>query len=312
MDEFNRDDTPRSHPGHVDRPQTPTRDDLKVPDLQTTTQWCGKCQADVTPRGKGTCPRCGRFLREHFVSRRHSVNLLRRQQILDALIEEYRPMSIMQRAWCEDLSAVREQLEHLKPGSTEWQRTIQVQQLLAESLEALRLPTQASADTLAGLSESQLIQKLDESIAQSTLMRDLLTRGQEQYYDGVEVFRTDAKSALPIEEEGFLPDDDDDTEIAATTPAPTHCPYCYGSLDLCAALRENDDAWLTRHSERADVLALRERQRAWRIRNGHETSDGRGIARDGSAALTSGRSSTSADDDAKLMLESLRRRRRGY
>ena len=33
--------------------------------------WCKKCQANVVPEGKGKCPRCGIFLRQNFVARRH-------------------------------------------------------------------------------------------------------------------------------------------------------------------------------------------------------------------------------------------------
>ncbi len=42
------------------------------PDAQTTPQWCKKCQADVIPRGKGLCPRCGIFLKQNFVARRQA------------------------------------------------------------------------------------------------------------------------------------------------------------------------------------------------------------------------------------------------
>ena len=51
--------------------------------------WCRKCNANVKPEGKGTCPRCHTFLKLNFVARRHPINVLRRDQLYHEIVAEY-------------------------------------------------------------------------------------------------------------------------------------------------------------------------------------------------------------------------------
>jgi hypothetical protein len=108
---------------------------LGEPDTLPPT-WCRKCEAEVKPIGKGNCPRCGRVLKGSFLARRHPVNKLRRQQILEKLVSEHRPQTTMAFANCSHLAGILEQLEVLKPGSTEHQRLVQLSQTLADALDA--------------------------------------------------------------------------------------------------------------------------------------------------------------------------------
>ncbi len=108
------------------------------PDAQTTPQWCKKCQADVIPRGKGLCPRCGIFLKQNFVARRHPVNVLRRDALKAELFAEFRPGNIIDRSNCEHLAATMEQLDTMRPGSSEWQRLVTVKQTLVAALHNAR------------------------------------------------------------------------------------------------------------------------------------------------------------------------------
>ena len=58
----------------------------------------------------------------NFVARRHPVNVLRRDALLAELVAEFTPATILERSNCAHLAATLEQLEVMKPGSTEWQR----------------------------------------------------------------------------------------------------------------------------------------------------------------------------------------------
>ena len=62
---------------------------LGLPDELPIT-WCPHCKADVKPKGRGSCPRCNKYLKGSFAARRHPVSLLRRDQILKRLVAEYR------------------------------------------------------------------------------------------------------------------------------------------------------------------------------------------------------------------------------
>src|SRR5262245_64913198 len=94
---------------------------LGLPDSFPPT-WCPNCKAEVLPKGRGACPRCGRMLKGSFLARRHPVNLLRRDQLLAKLTAEYNPNTQRLRSMCEQYAGVLEQLETMKPGSPEHQR----------------------------------------------------------------------------------------------------------------------------------------------------------------------------------------------
>ncbi len=117
--------------------------------------WCKKCQADVLPEGKGKCPRCGIFLRHNFVARRHPINVLRRDALLAELVAEFTPVTILERSNCAHLAATLEQLDSMKPGSTEWQRLVTVAQTLGAALHnersrEPRTPAQLRRDVRLG------------------------------------------------------------------------------------------------------------------------------------------------------------------
>ena len=100
--------------------------------------WCFNCKAEVKPKGKGNCPRCGRVLKGAFLARKHPVNILRRQQLLDRLLADYNPSTTVLRAKCEHLAGVLEQLEVLKAGSQEHKRLVELSEQLGASLEESR------------------------------------------------------------------------------------------------------------------------------------------------------------------------------
>jgi hypothetical protein len=62
-------------------------------------------------------------LKHSFLARRHPVNKLRKQQILDTLRADYRPQTTRLQDTCADLAGVREQLETMKAGSAEHSRS---------------------------------------------------------------------------------------------------------------------------------------------------------------------------------------------
>jgi hypothetical protein len=95
------------------------------------------------------------MLKGSFLARKHPVNVLRRHQLLDQLIADYRPSTTLQRSSCEMLAGILEQLETMKPGSPVHQRLVQLSQLLGAALEESRassrvasLPTDYSAFSL--------------------------------------------------------------------------------------------------------------------------------------------------------------------
>jgi hypothetical protein len=51
----------------------------------------------VQPYGKGRCPRCHTFLKHNFIARKHPINQLRREQLLNKLIADYRLLLVRRR-----------------------------------------------------------------------------------------------------------------------------------------------------------------------------------------------------------------------
>jgi hypothetical protein len=113
------------------------KDPLTFEDLR----WCSKCECNVAPAGKGQCPVCGTFLPGHQVSRKHGVNVVRRDALLAELIAEFHPANIMDRATCEHLAATLSQLEDMRPGTMEWQRSAAMAQTLNAALRAAQPET---------------------------------------------------------------------------------------------------------------------------------------------------------------------------
>jgi hypothetical protein len=135
--------------------------------------WCKKCQAEVTPEGKGRCPRCQTFVRLNFARRKHPVNVLRRQQLLEKLVVDYRPSTTLLQASCEQLAGILEQLETMKPGTPEHQRLVQLSQLLGATLEESRSSRVAPTPTdLSALNEEQLIERTTAILRHLLVLRD--------------------------------------------------------------------------------------------------------------------------------------------
>ena len=201
---------------------------LGIPDSLPET-WCAHCKADVVPRGKGVCPRCARFLRQHFVSRKHPVNVLRRDQLLTKLIADYQPSTTLLHASCEHLAAILEQLENLKPGSPDHQRLVQLSQLLGAQLEESRTPRPSLPTDYATLTDNQMIEKC------TGILQHLLHLHDHKMPPVIEPRTIDTEDAYVIE----------DVEDAALVSEPgtqgsrpaDSCPYGCGTVARCADLR---------------------------------------------------------------------------
>ena len=134
--------------------------------------WCKQCAAEVLPVGKGRCPRCNSFLKLNFAARKHPVNKLRRQQLLDQLVSDYEPRTTMWRSTCEHLAATLERLESTKPGSPEWQRLVQTAQTLGTALEETRASHARTATNLEHLSADDLVARAEKLLETAYLLRD--------------------------------------------------------------------------------------------------------------------------------------------
>lgn len=127
-----------------------------IPDTLPLT-WCAHCNAEVLPKGKGTCPRCARFLKGSFSARKHPVNLLRRDALLAKFVRDYQPDTQRLQSMCEQYAGVVEQLEALKPGSPEHQRLVQLSQQLGSALEEARSREMRPQTDLDVLDDEELI-----------------------------------------------------------------------------------------------------------------------------------------------------------
>jgi hypothetical protein len=210
--------------------------------------WCKKCAADVRPEGKGVCPRCRTFLRLNFVSRKHPINRLRKQQLLDKLIADYRPDSQRLHSACEQYAGVLEQLEVLKAGSQEHKRLVELSMLLGTMLEESRKPADAHThDDVGEMNTDQLIEHTTE------ILRGLLdTRDAEQ------------RATLPAAESSPFDSSPFDSSpiadvvtIESSQPAPEPvCPYCRRPCvgpdhDAFSVLHWDDPAEIEKRATRA-------------------------------------------------------------
>lgn len=124
---------------HV-RPDVPTTtDDERAAHLRGEPDalpevLCRHCKVMVRPTGKGICPRCAKFVRLNFIARRHPVNVARVDQLNAMLLAEHRPTTLDGKTLCRHQAATWERLEHVKPGTPEWQRLTAVSQAQSQSL----------------------------------------------------------------------------------------------------------------------------------------------------------------------------------
>lgn len=194
--------------------------------------FCRKCEVEVKPVGKGKCPRCGIFLRQNFVARRHPVNKLRVEQHLAELFAEFRPATVVGRRTCEQLAGIYEQLEGLKPGSTEWQRLVTTAQTLSVALQESSHKPHTSTDYRA-MTADQLVERAEKLLATAKALRDHQPprpNDAEPSTSPLEVFWREAATA-PVEALAPAP---------AARPSelpPPQCPYCHKSLADCAEMR---------------------------------------------------------------------------
>ena len=142
--------------------------------------WCRRCAVEVVPRDKGACPRCGTFLKQNFVARRHPVNRLRRDALLAELVAEYRPTTTMLRSTCAHLAGTLEQLEVMKPGSPDWQRLVQVAQTLGAALEGSKPAARTDDPDTSNLTEDELVERVEVLLVHVRELRDAKTTDSRQ------------------------------------------------------------------------------------------------------------------------------------
>jgi hypothetical protein len=203
MDDDSKDsskDAAGSSPSPVDGPTNGEPDTLPP-------TWCRKCGAEVKPVGKGRCPRCQTFLRLNFSARKHPINKLRREQILDTLVRDYQPDTTVLRAKCEQLAGILEQLEAVKPGSQEHKRLVELSEQLGSSLE-----------------EANRQRRLETATGKTLEIRRVIVRRQEDN----EPLIIDTTGPTPLV--AGLPSEVSATpagRASASTPAPApECEYC--------------------------------------------------------------------------------------
>jgi len=207
--------------------------------------WCANCQAEVTPKGKGLCPRCGRVLKGAFLARRHPVNLLRREVLLKKLVAEYRPTTTVLNATCEHLAGILEQLESLKPGSAEHQRLVTLAQTLGETLDASRRAE--SSAPLVDLSNMSAVELRDRALAiAARVQADLDEEERGRVYLETAIQATcDAGPSVQASTDpaGEVPVS---TSVLAREPK---CAYCYRDAAGCAKLKsERFEYWSAMHA----------------------------------------------------------------
>lgn len=193
---------------------------LGLPDELPMT-WCPNCEADVKPKGKGLCPRCGRVLKGSFLGRKHPVNVLRRDQLLAENIAEYRPDTLHLRRACRWLANITERLESVKDGTPEHQRLVAMWTELTATLEASRTTRQPA--NIDSLTHDQLIERTTTMLRHLLEMRDNEQRWAEMSATYAHPDGADG-SPSPV---GDPAQHDVPVVSAAVTPAPEPvCPYC--------------------------------------------------------------------------------------
>jgi len=243
--------------------------------------WCEKCQADVKPQGRGQCPRCGRVLRHSFLARRHPVNKLRRQQLLDKFVRDYRPDTQRLQSMCEQYAGIVEQLEVLKPGSPDHQRLVQLSQLLGAALEESHVPPAARLrrqfGNLSSLMLTELVERT-EKLAQDA--REMARRAVDELQAAVrgDMPPPDPTPTGNVENGVDLDALPDARQSAAPAPEPEAplppCPHCGRTPVRCAELKQNAlDQWRVLHGndpaevERRDAEATAVMMKM--VRHGH-------------------------------------------
>jgi hypothetical protein len=244
-----------------------------VPDSLPET-WCAHCKVDVQPRGKGLCPRCGRFLRQSFAARKHPVNLARRDELHNENIAEYKPQTLHLRRACRWLANITERLEHVKDGTPEHQRLVDMWTHLTATLEASRTPTpdanpgvermpqtalELARDLLQRLAAGETLSEREQGqldVLDAAMRGELLLRGE---------LVSDDPSPVVIDQAPAPPTADPIVQATVPTAAPAAaeptCAYCHQSHERCAEIKAtNLDAWQVLHYSDPTEVAKRDEE----------------------------------------------------
>jgi hypothetical protein len=214
--------------------------------------FCKRCRVVVTPFDKGRCPKCGTFLKSNFIARRRAINRMRRDQLLAIFVHEYRPSSTYLHGLCEDLAAIREQLEDQRPGPPDWARLVEKQTQIGEQLEASRRPTTDEHPDVDDLDLGGCLKEIDRLRDIALEMRDAERRKSENaaptVFDSspiVDGSPPPATAAPPVQPAGT-------TTEAAPEPA---CSHCHQSPARCTSLKAVDyQTWEVLHSRDPEVI----------------------------------------------------------
>jgi hypothetical protein len=184
------------------------------------------------------------MLKGSFTAKKHPVNSRRVRQLLDEIVAEYQPDTMMLRSTCADLASYRERVENTKPGSPEHRYAVQMSQDLFAALEASRTPRELETTTdLAHLSDDELIHKV------TGMLRALLaTREQRRREETTSPFDSSPLAGRsPIVDLPASVSADPPVSVTATSaPEPEPCPYCMHAPcvgpdhDAYAALHHDD------------------------------------------------------------------------
>ena len=157
--------------------------------------------------GKGTRPRCGVFLRLNFVARRHPINRLRRDQLLDQFVRDYQPDTQRLRSMCEQDASVVERAETMKAGSPEYKRLVELSERPHHWKNRAPIVSHSCPRVPCTLSDEEMLEKLLD------MARQLLeTRDAQHIASAV---------AGPVQTEV------EPTPESTSVPAPEPCPYCH-------------------------------------------------------------------------------------
>lgn len=200
--------------------------------------WCRSCKEKIQPEGKGTCPKCGQFLRRNFVARQHPQNRLRVDQLRDQLTAEYSPTSMQIRSAVDALAVVLERLESVKAGTPEHQRLVDVQARLFATLND-SLSAGKESGTFSALSDDELIERTAALLEMLIAKRD----GTTTNYEPTEIDTGDAGHSARL-----APAEAGAKSACVLAPEPEQCSYCRKSIADCASLKEKRlDIWQINH-----------------------------------------------------------------
>lgn len=140
---------------------------IETPLPLPATKHCANCQRQVVPSPRGSCPTCGRILPGAVFNRKGPVSLVRRDEILAQIVDEYKPRTAILKLRCLHLATAYAQLESTTAGTPAFQRLIADSQKLVAELDATRKTDDASPapPPIESLSNEELIDRLETLLA---------------------------------------------------------------------------------------------------------------------------------------------------